>query len=89
MTFAEAMAKYSGTGLQMKRTKQKRKQGTRDSHRNAKDQIEISWSATSVDRCYGSRQSFSARQEERLNQSFESKDDAKIEFLRERTRWVT
>ena len=82
ITFAEAMAKYSRTGLRMKCTKQKRKQETRDSHRNAKNQIETSWSATSVDRCYGSRQSFSARQEERLNQSFESKDDAKNRVLK-------
>ena len=76
------MAKFSGTGLPMKRTKQKCKQETRDSHRNAKNQIETSWSATSVDRCYGSRQSFGAWQEERLNQSFESKDDAKNRVLK-------
>ena len=77
VSFAEAQTKVPELHLQFKKIKYERKAELRQTYTKVKKTIQERWNETSVERCYGTRQSLKACNTERLSLGFESVRSAK------------
>ena len=75
--FSEALTKYKGVNLQLKRQKNESKKKIRKNYQSMKSKLESRWKENDADAFLQTRISYSKWQNQRLISSFETKEQAK------------